>query len=130
MSEAITILRRWYDSDLAYSFRQSPAVMISAFVALTIILAAIFAPLVAPANPFDPGSVRLMDAFTPPALSEGGQVRSCLAPTIRAATCFRPSCTAAGFHCWSVLPRSLSRPSSAPCWVCSAAIAAAGWMWR
>lgn len=75
MSEAITILRRWYDSDLAYSFRQSPAVMISAFVALTIILAAIFAPLVAPANPFDPGSVRLMDAFTPPALSEGGQVR-------------------------------------------------------
>lgn len=41
MSEAITILRRWYDSDLAYSFRQSPAVMISAFVALTIILAAI-----------------------------------------------------------------------------------------
>lgn len=75
MSETIAILRRWYDSDLAYSFRQSPAVVISAVVALTIILAAIFAPLVAPANPFDPGSVRLMDAFTPPALSEGGQAR-------------------------------------------------------
>lgn len=77
MSGAVTdstmaTLRRWYDSDLAYSFRRSPAVVVSAVVALTIILAAVCAPLVSPFNPFDPGAVKLMDAFTPPAWTGQG----------------------------------------------------------
>ncbi|MFN4311086.1 MAG: ABC transporter permease [Ferrovibrio sp.] len=72
MHGTLATLRRWYDSDLAYSFRRSPAVVVSAVVALTIILAAVFAPLVAPFNPFDPGAVRLMDAFTPPAWAGQG----------------------------------------------------------
>jgi peptide/nickel transport system permease protein len=55
-----------WDSDLAHSFRSSPVTVIAALVALTIILAAIFAPWIAPQNPFDPRQLNLMDGFTPP----------------------------------------------------------------
>ncbi|WP_341702988.1 ABC transporter permease [Ferrovibrio sp.] len=75
MTTMLVTLRRWIDGDLFYSFRQSPAVVVAAVVALTIILAAVFAPLVSPFNPFDPGAVRLMDAFTPPAWTDAGQVQ-------------------------------------------------------
>lgn len=70
---AVTLLRRCYDSDLAYSFRRSPSVIVAAVVALVIILAAILAPLIAPFNPFDPGALKLMDAFTSPAWTEEGK---------------------------------------------------------
>jgi peptide/nickel transport system permease protein len=75
MTQSLAMLRRWYDSDLAYSFRRSPSVVIAACVALVIIFAAVFAPFVAPSNPFDPGALRLMDAFTPPAWVEGGKAQ-------------------------------------------------------
>jgi peptide/nickel transport system permease protein len=55
-----------WDSDLAHSFRSSPVTIVAAVVALTIILAAIFAPWIAPQNPFDPRQLNLMDGFTPP----------------------------------------------------------------
>ncbi len=67
-------LRGWVDSDLAYSFRRSPAVIVSAVIALTIILAAVLAPLVSPFNPFNPAAVKLMDAFTPPAWTGEGKL--------------------------------------------------------
>ncbi len=59
-------LRRAWDSDLAYSFRTSPVALVSGIVALAIILGAVFAPWLAPYDPFDPGSLNLMDGFTPP----------------------------------------------------------------
>ncbi len=59
-------LARAWDSDLAWSFRHSPVAVVAAIVALTIILSAAFAPLIAPYNPFDPASLNLMDGFTPP----------------------------------------------------------------
>lgn len=59
-------LARMWDSDIAWSFRHSPVAVIAAAVALIIILAAVFAPLIAPYNPFDPSSLNLMDGFTPP----------------------------------------------------------------
>jgi peptide/nickel transport system permease protein len=55
-----------WDSDLAHSFRSSPVTIIAAAVALTIILAAVLAPWIAPQNPFDPRQLNLMDGFTPP----------------------------------------------------------------
>lgn len=58
--------RRAWDSDIAYSFRTSPVALVSGIVALIIILAAVFAPLLAPYNPYDPASLNLMDGFTPP----------------------------------------------------------------
>jgi len=61
-----SMLARAWDSDLAYSFRRSPVAMVSAFVTLLLILSAVFAPLIAPYDPFDPGSLNLMNGFTPP----------------------------------------------------------------
>jgi len=63
---ALSRWRRAWDSDVAYSFRRSPIAMISSAVALIFILGAVFAPLIAPQNPFDPGSLNLMDGFTAP----------------------------------------------------------------
>ncbi len=55
-----------WDSDLAYSFRRSPVAMISAFVTALLILSAVFAPLIAPHDPFNPATLNLMNGFTPP----------------------------------------------------------------
>jgi hypothetical protein len=56
-----------WDSDVAYAFRHSPVAMISAAVtALMLILAAVFAPLIAPHDPFNPATLNLMNGFTPP----------------------------------------------------------------
>ena len=59
-------LQRILDSDLFWSFRNSPVAMISALVALVLILSAILAPLIAPYDPFDPATLNLMNGFTPP----------------------------------------------------------------
>ena len=61
-----SFLYRAWDSDVAYSFRHSPVAIVAGVVALVIILMAIFAPWIAPHNPYDPSSLNLMDGFTPP----------------------------------------------------------------
>ncbi|MBX3454482.1 ABC transporter permease [Ferrovibrio sp.] len=68
----VDTLRRWRDSDLFHSFTRSPLVVIAATVALVMILAAVFAPWVAPFNPFDTGGLKLMEANTPPAWVKDG----------------------------------------------------------
>jgi peptide/nickel transport system permease protein len=55
-----------WDSDVAYAFRRSPVAMISAAVTLILILSAVFAPLIAPHDPFNPATLNLMNGFTPP----------------------------------------------------------------
>ncbi|PHK96893.1 ABC transporter permease [Pseudoroseomonas rhizosphaerae] len=65
-------LSRALDSDLWYSFSRSPVTVASAAVALVCVLGAVFAPLLAPHNPFDLASLNLMDAFNPPAWMEEG----------------------------------------------------------
>src|SRR6056297_2606384 len=59
-------LRRAWESDLAWSFRRAPVAMISAFVVVLLVLSAIFAPLIAPHDPFNPATLNLMNGFTPP----------------------------------------------------------------
>ncbi|MFY0596719.1 MAG: ABC transporter permease [Cognatishimia sp.] len=59
-------LKRAIDSDLFWSFRRSPVAVVSTIVALSLILSAVFAPLLAPYNPFDPGSLNLMNGFSAP----------------------------------------------------------------
>ncbi|NDW53820.1 ABC transporter permease [Aliiroseovarius sp. PrR006] len=59
-------MRRALDSDFYYAFRHSPVAMVSAVVSIVLILSAVFAPLIAPYNPFDPTSLNLMNGFTPP----------------------------------------------------------------
>lgn len=67
--------RRWWDSDLTYSFRQSPTAISAAFIALVCVFCASFAPWVAPHNPFDLASLELMDARLPPVWLDGGQFK-------------------------------------------------------
>ena len=54
------------DSDFYYSFNRSPVAVASFAVVVVLVLSAVFAPLIAPTNPFDPASLNLMNGFTPP----------------------------------------------------------------
>ena len=65
-------LRHAFDSDLGYSFRTSPTAVLAAAIALVCVFCAVFAPWVAPHNPFDLASLDLMNARLPPMWSEGG----------------------------------------------------------
>ena len=53
--------RRFLDSDFFYSFQRSPVAVVSFAVVCILVLSAIFAPLIAPTNPFDPASLNLME---------------------------------------------------------------------
>ncbi len=68
-------IRRFFDHDLWWSFKSSPLTVAAAVVTLLFVLAALFAPWVAPHDPFDPASLDLLDAFTPPAWTERGDPR-------------------------------------------------------
>ncbi|RVT82869.1 ABC transporter permease [Rhodobacteraceae bacterium CCMM004] len=59
-------LRRAWDSDFAFKFRRSPVAVVSAAVVAFLVLAALFAPLIAPYDPFNPASLNLMNGFTAP----------------------------------------------------------------
>ncbi|MCH2069507.1 ABC transporter permease [Shimia sp.] len=59
-------LAKALDSDFVYSFRRSPVAVVSFIVVMLLVLSAVFAPLIAPYDPFDPGSLDLMNGFTAP----------------------------------------------------------------
>lgn len=59
-------LRRFQESDFLYDFKRSPVTIVSFAVVVVLFLLAVFAELVAPTNPFDVGSLNLMNGFTPP----------------------------------------------------------------
>src|SRR5438128_4710551 len=59
-------LARWWDADLAWSFRHSPVAVVSAVTLALCLAAALFAPWIAPHNPFDLATLNLTDALTPP----------------------------------------------------------------
>lgn len=67
-------LYRWWDSDLAWDFRNSPVALGAAAVLALCLFGALFAPWVAPYNPFDLASLNLSDALRPPSWSEGGSL--------------------------------------------------------
>ncbi|MBN9243807.1 MAG: ABC transporter permease [Mesorhizobium sp.] len=67
------VLSRILRSDLFYSFRRSPITVISAAVTLVLILAALFAPWIAPHDPFDPASLDIMNSLLPPQWTADGQ---------------------------------------------------------
>jgi len=71
----MSALARFWDSDVAYSFRKSPVAIGASVVALVLILSAVFAHWVAPLNPFDLATINLLDASKPPAWLDGGERR-------------------------------------------------------
>ena len=64
--------RRVTDHDVFYSFTRSPMTMLASFITLVILFTSIFAPWLTPHDPFNPASLDLMDAFTPPVWLEDG----------------------------------------------------------
>ena len=72
-SQNTTRFARFMDSDVLHSFLRSPSAMIAAFITLIFILAALFAPLIAPYNPFDPAQISLWDGKLPPSFAGGDE---------------------------------------------------------
>ncbi|MCT4656910.1 MAG: ABC transporter permease [Cohaesibacter sp.] len=68
-------LHRLQDNDVWYSFWHTPIAVISAIVAIVMIAAAVFAPWIAPQNPFDLAVIDLLDSNLPPAWMEEGDPR-------------------------------------------------------
>jgi peptide/nickel transport system permease protein len=68
-------LRRAWTHDLAWSFRRSPVAVFAALLTLVCVGGAVFAPWIAPQNPFDSATLNLTDGFTPPAWTAGGSTR-------------------------------------------------------
>jgi peptide/nickel transport system permease protein len=66
-------LRKTWDHDLAWSFRRSPVTIVAAALTLVCVGGALFAPWLAPQDPFDLAALDLNDAFIPPLWSEGGK---------------------------------------------------------
>jgi peptide/nickel transport system permease protein len=60
-------LRALWGHDLAYSFRNSPVAVAAAALTLVCVGGALFAPWLAPYNPFDAATLDLNSAFAPPA---------------------------------------------------------------
>ena len=72
---APTAWDRFADSDFYYSFRRTPTAMLSFATLLMFVLVALFAPWLAPQNPFDPMVLELTNARLPPAWLADGQLR-------------------------------------------------------
>ena len=66
-------LARLVESDLFYSLRRSKLTMLAAAVTVLFFLLAIFAPLFAVQNPFDPAQLQLINSRIPPLWTADGQ---------------------------------------------------------
>jgi peptide/nickel transport system permease protein len=69
------MLARWLDSDVGYSFRNSPTAMLAAAIAAVCLIGAVFAHWLAPHNPFDLATLELSDARLPPAWEADGRLK-------------------------------------------------------
>ncbi len=61
-----------FDSDLIYDYKKDKLVIVASIILVLIILSAIFAPQLAPHNPYDLSTVTLMDSLKPPAWTAEG----------------------------------------------------------
>jgi peptide/nickel transport system permease protein len=68
-------LVRFFDSDVWYSFKRSPITVLAAIVTFGMLGAALFAPWLAPHDPFDLAQVDLLDGFLPPVWMPDGEWR-------------------------------------------------------
>ena len=69
-NNSLTTWGRVKDSDIYHSFIKSPTAIVSSAILLIIFFCSFFVEFVTPYNPFDPSSLSLMDAFTPPSWTE------------------------------------------------------------
>lgn len=69
------IFKRWWDSDLCWSWRHAPVAIIATIILILMLVGAFGAAWVAPHNPFDLTTVELLDALLPPAWDANGQAK-------------------------------------------------------
>ena len=68
----VTLRSRLFAGDLWFDFVHSPATVVAALIALACVVGALFAPWLAPHNPFDLATLDLADSHLPPAwLADG-----------------------------------------------------------
>lgn len=60
------------ENEFIYLFLNNRVAQLAALVAIVFIIGALLAPLIAPSNPYDLSTFDILDSFTPPAWSEGG----------------------------------------------------------
>lgn len=58
--------KKFWNSDVAWSWRHSPVAIFATVLVVILFVGAFGAPWVAPFNPFDLGSIQLLDALLPP----------------------------------------------------------------
>lgn len=63
------------ESYLLYSFKRDKVAMVSFAILSVFLLAALFAPMLAPFNPYDTASIDIMDSEIPPSWMEEGESR-------------------------------------------------------
>ncbi len=71
----VDAVKRFFDSDILYSYRRSPVTIIASVLTLLIIVSAMGASFISPQDPFDMGGLDLMDSHLPPAWEEEGDER-------------------------------------------------------
>lgn len=67
--------RRLMNHDLVWSLSRSPVTIIAVLVTLVLLACALFAPWLAPFDPFDPASISIADSLYPPAWMPDGQAQ-------------------------------------------------------
>jgi peptide/nickel transport system permease protein len=81
-------LKAFWSSSIVKSLRWRPAAMVAGLMLCVIILAATFAPLIAPHNPYDTSSLDLLDSSLPPSWLAGGDPRFLLGTDSQGADLF------------------------------------------
>ena len=71
-NQSFSFIDKIKDSDIYFAFIKSPTAIISTIILTIIFFCSFFVELIVPYNPFDPSSLDLMEAFTPPSWSKDG----------------------------------------------------------
>ena len=66
---------KFKDSDFFFSYTKSATAIVSSIILLIIFFCSFFVEFVTPHNPFDPASLSLMEAFTPPSWTDEGMAK-------------------------------------------------------
>jgi len=68
-------LAKFWNGDLAWSWRHTPVAIVATFTLLIMLIAAFGAGWIAPHNPFDLATIELLDALKPPVWADDGTTK-------------------------------------------------------
>ena len=106
-------MARLKDSDLLASFLSSKVTVAAGVITVVLFLAALFAPWIAPTDPFNPATNFLSDSLDPPSFVAGGDPRFWLGTDDQGRDIGRRSSTGSAFRSRSGSAASCSAARSA-----------------